>query len=136
MRSKPIKWLCVLILADFGIIMGVLSVNGLAQRLEPYLWLLFGIISAFVLVKKVQHRLFVHGVLLGVLWAVINALIQVLFFDSYLANNPTDAVTFEQLTIMDPKWFVILFSLPYGLFMGVIIGGLALLLRRLLSPRS
>ncbi|MEX0287857.1 MAG: hypothetical protein AB3N14_02000 [Flavobacteriaceae bacterium] len=136
MQPKPIKWLCVLILADFGIVMGVLSVNGLTQKLEPYLWLLFGIISAYVLVKKVRYRLFFHSVLLGVLWAVVNALIQVLFFDSFLANNPADALAFEELTVIEPKIFVLLFSPIYGLLMGIVIGVLSLLLKKILSPKA
>ena len=134
MQPKPIKWLCVLILADFGIVMGVLSVNGLTQKFEPYLWLLFGIISAYVLVKKVRYRLFFHSILLGVLWAIVNALIQVLFFDSFLANNPADALAFEALSAMDPKVLLLLFSPIYGLLMGIIIGVLSMVIKRVLRP--
>lgn len=130
MKSKGIQWLCVFILADLGILMGVLSVNGYTQRIEPYLWFLFAIISAYVLFKKVRKKLFLHGLLIGLLWAVINALIQAFFFDSYMENNPRDAEIFEQVTFMPAQYFILLFSPLYGLVLGFIVGALAVAFNR------
>lgn len=133
MKLKSLDWLYILILAEFGVVMGVLSVNGLTRNIAPYLWLVFGGISAWVLVKKVQRKLFVHGLFVGLFWALINALIQSLFFDSYLVHNPGHVSVFGENPIMNPRYLTILVSPIYGLMMGAIIGVMALLIKKLPS---
>jgi len=133
MNLKSLDWLYILILAEFGVVMGVLSVNGLTRNIAPYLWVVFSGISAWVLVKKVQRNLFVHGLILGVFWALINALIQSLFFDSYLVHNPVHVSVFAEIPFINPGYLTILVSPVYGLLMGVFIGAVALLIKKLQS---
>ncbi len=65
MKAITMDWTLIILLSSFGIIMGALSVKGFTNKLEPFLWLLFGIITSLVLSKNIDHNTFLHGLLIG-----------------------------------------------------------------------
>ncbi len=124
-------WTLIALLSSFGIIMGVLSVKGFTQKLEPYLWFLFGVISAVVLSKNIDHKTFLHGLLIGLLWGIINGLTQSSFFDTYLLNNPSLQEGFKKTTFIQPRYFVLITGPIIGIISGLVLGGLTLLFKKL-----
>ena len=123
-------WKVIIILSAFGLIMGLLSLKGFTQKIEPFLWLLFTIATALVVSKNIDSGTFLHGLLIGLFWGVINALTQSIFFDTYIANNPQARENFDKITFVQPRYFVLITGPVIGLVTGVVLGGLSLLLRK------
>ena len=61
-------WKVIGILSAFGLVMGLLSLKGFTQKIEPFLWLLFTIATALVISKNVNSGIFLHGLLIGLFW--------------------------------------------------------------------
>ncbi|HEX6181250.1 MAG TPA: hypothetical protein VFZ47_08365, partial [Chitinophagaceae bacterium] len=62
------NWLLIILLSVFGGIMGLLSIKGYTQKIEPFLWILFAIATALVLSRNVENRAFVHALIIGFCW--------------------------------------------------------------------
>ena len=123
------NWLLIILLSIFGGIMGFLSIKGYTQKIEPFLWILFAIATALVLSRNVDNRAFVHALIIGFCWGLLNGLIQSSFFDQYLANNPSLRGSFEKSVSIPPRYFVLITGPLTGLVTGAVIGGLTLLFR-------
>ena len=82
------KWTLVAILSVPAFVMGSLSIFGLTQGIELFLWLGFAAGAAGLLAKYLESRLLIHTLLVGLLWGLVNGVLQSLFFPTYLANNP------------------------------------------------
>lgn len=130
MKTNTMDWKVIIILSAIGLIMGLLSVKGFTQKLEPFLWLLFGIATSLVLSKNIDNKTFLHGLLIGLAWGIINGLTQSVFFDTYLANNPQLQQNFQKTTFMQPKYFVLVTGPIIGLITGLVLGGLSLLFKK------
>lgn len=130
MKTKTMDWKVIIILSAIGLIMGLLSVKGFNQKLEPFLLLLFGIETSLVLSKNIDHKTFLHALLIGLAWGVINGMTQSVFFDTYLANNPQLQQNFQKTTFMQPKYFVLVTGSVIVLITGLVLGGLSLLLKK------
>lgn len=124
-------WTAILLFSLIGLIMGALAVKGYTQRIEPFLWLLFGLAVALVLSKNISERVFLHGLLIGLAWGILNGLCQVTFFDAYFANNPAAQASFRKVTFMPARLFGLITGPMMGLVTGSVLGGLSLLLKRL-----
>jgi hypothetical protein len=131
------NWPLILVLSLFGILMGLLSLFGLTHGIEWILWLIIAVISAAVLAKKVQTRLFVSGFLVGVCDGVFNSIIQSLFFGTYLLNNPQVAEQIDQIPAgIDGRFFSLLAGPFIGLIFGLVVGLLAVIARKVTNKRS
>lgn len=124
------NWTVIILLSSFGAVMGVLAVKGFTQKIEPLLWLCFGIASALVLSKNIDQKPFLHGLFIGIAWGILNALFQCAFFDSYFANNPSLQKNFDKITFMPPRYFPLITGPLIGLVTGAVLGGLTLLFRK------
>lgn len=131
MKNQIMDWNLVIILSSIGLIMGLLSVKGFTQVLEPYLWLLFGIAVSLILSKNIEAKSFQHGLFIGLAWGILNGLTQCVFFNTYLANNPQLQQNFQKLTFMQPRFFALLTGPVIGLLTGLALGGLAWLFKKL-----
>jgi len=125
------NWTIILLLGSFGLLMGLLSINGYTQKIEPFLWLAFGIIVAFILSRNIENKPLLHALLIGLFWGVLNGISQSAFFDQYLTNNPNLEERFKQSTIIQPRWLVLITGLVTGLIAGAVIGGLTWLFKRI-----
>ena len=125
-------WIVIMIFSVVGLIMGLLSIKGFTQKIEPFLWLLFGIATTLVLSKNIDNKAFLHGLLVGLAWGFVNGLIQTVFFNSYLANNPHLQPDFSKITFMHPRYYVLLMAPVIGLITGLILGGMTLLFKKIL----
>ena len=129
MSGKSMDWKLIALLSVVGIIMGLLSVRGFTQKIEPVLWLLFGIATSLVISKNLEKP-FLHGLVIGVAWGILNGLLQSAFFDTYLANNSSVQQSFQKNSSIPPRIFVLATAPIIGLITGVILGGLSLLLKK------
>ncbi|MBC7949644.1 MAG: hypothetical protein H7Y42_17285 [Chitinophagaceae bacterium] len=125
------NWFLISLLSSFGLIMGLLAINGYTQKIEPILWLLMTIFATLVLSKNNAYKPFLHGLLIGLAWGILNGFIQSLFFDSYMANNPLLRKNFDKVTFMPPRYFPLLTGPIMGLVAGGVLGGLTILIRRI-----
>lgn len=128
---KIMDWKIIIISSSIGIIMGLLSINGFTQKIEPFLWLLFGISISLVLSKNIDQKIFLHGLLIGLAWGIINGLIQSIFFDLYITNNPQFQQSYQKITFMTPKYFVLITGTITGLITGLVLGALSMLLKKI-----
>ncbi len=124
-------WKLIIILSVIGLIMGLLSVKGFTQKLEPFLWLLFGIATSLVLSKNIDNKTFLHGLLIGLAWGIINGLTRSVFFDVYLANNPQFQQNFQKKTFIQPRYLGLVSGPIIGLITGLVLGGLSLLFKKI-----
>ena len=124
------NWEIVALLSLFGLVMGILSVNGYTQKIEPLIWLLAGMVSAFILAKNVTSKIFLYGITLGVLWGILNGIIQSIFFDRYLKKNPKYKNAYQKKMPVRPRFFVLIAGPLIGLLTGVMVGGLAVLFQK------
>ena len=125
------NWTVIILLSSFGLVMGLLSIKGYTQKLEPFLWLLFGIITSLVLSKNIDSRTFLHVLLIGLFWGLLNGITQSVFFDQYLANNANLHERFKQSTFIQPRYLVLVTGPVIGLITGLVLGGLTLLLKKI-----
>jgi hypothetical protein len=124
------NWPIIFLLSAFGLIMGWLGIKGYTQKIEPWLWLCLAIFTVLVLSKNVNDKLFIHGLYTGVSWGVLNGVLQVVFFQTYLTNNPLLIPDFDKITYMPAKYFPLLTGPIAGLIIGGVIGGSCLLIRK------
>lgn len=124
-------WKLIVQCSVFGIIMASLSLRGFTQKLEPFLWLLLGIFTALVVSKNVTQQVFLHGFCIGLLWGLLNGVLQATFFDTYLQHNPQLQTSFQKTTIK-AQYFVLMTSPIIGLMVGLVLGGLSLLAKKIL----
>lgn len=125
------NWTIILLLASFGLVMGLLSIHGYTQKLEPFLWLLFGIVASLVISKNIHNKPFLHALLIGLFWGVLNGVIQSLFFDQYLTNNPNVQERFQQSRFIPARHLVLITGPLIGLITGIVLAGLAWLFKKI-----
>ena len=126
------NWQLIFLLSGFGILMGILSANGLTRKIEPFLWLAFSFISAFIISKNVSRNLFLYGLIVGILWGVFNSVLQSIFFNTYLKNNPRYKEAYAKNAVVKPRYFILLVGPMIGLVTGIVLGGLAWLCYKIL----
>ncbi len=128
----------VIILVAMGAVMAVLSVYGILQSgFELVIWILFGLISAYLIAKIGGRMPFVEGTVVGILSGLVNAVIQSAMFNTYLLNNPQSLDGFKELPVAMQPQYVLLFAGPFiGLIYGVVLGIIALSLRKIISSND
>ncbi len=131
------NWKIILLLVFIGAAIAVASLFGLLHtRYEIIYWLVLGIASGFV-IAKTCNRTFMHGVVVGLFTGIIGSVIQAVFFNTYLQNNPTSLDGFKNLTpSMEPQ-YVLLFSGPFfGIAYGIIVGLIAFGLKKISGKKN
>ena len=131
------NWKLIGTLALSGVVMGVLSLFGLTRHgIEPTLWLLIALGSAFVISKRAPRLYFLHGLLVGVLIGVANGLVQVVGFDTYLAHNPEAAEALAKSPGgADARTLLLIASPLIGSAYGLVLGGIAFVFARSTRPK-
>jgi hypothetical protein len=128
------NWKQIFLLSLFGLGMGVASLLGLTKNIEPILWLLIALFCGYWFAKTISLKLFLHGLVAGIVIGILNSLCQSLFLDAYLASNPENAQYFQQAPI-NPRVFVLISGTIVGVIYGVIVGLLTLAMSKLMQKR-
>ena len=118
------NWQIILLYSLFGVLMGILSVNGFTKKIEPLLWILFGLFTAFMVARNVPGKAYLHGFFIGLSWGIFNAVLQSLFFDTYIKNNPKYREAFQKRATLKPRYFFLFSGLMIGVVTGIVLGGL------------
>lgn len=136
-KLKAMNWKLILFLCLPGIAMGFASVYGFTVGIEWLLWLTLFIIYAIVIAKTETSKYFLHGLLIGIITAVISTLIQFLFFDIYVLNNPLSDADNNQIPgNLEPRVFFLLSAPLIGIVSGMVIGLFALLASKFIKPKE
>lgn len=131
------NWKIVVALSGFGVAMGMASIFGLIGGNEALFWLIIGIFSAVWIALRVQHKYFIHGLIVGILWGLVASIIQVAFFQTYLTNNPESAKQMEQVPgSLNPRFFILMLAPIIGLVTGVILGALSWIAAKVMRRNS
>jgi len=123
--------------------MGILSLFGLTQGIELYLWIVIAFVAAYLFARKLTAKHFLTGLIAGLFMGLINGLMQGGFYDMYIANNPEVAQRLQEQPIpagMSPAFFILLTSpivgLIYGLFVGLFSFVAAKILKKHPEPQG
>ncbi|MEO8447230.1 MAG: hypothetical protein ABI528_07020 [bacterium] len=120
----------------FGILMGLVSVLGIAKNFEWLLWLIIAVISGAVIAKVADRQIFTKGVVVGLFDGIFSSIIQGIMFNTYLSNNPDSIDGFKQIPIALEPQYVILFSGPFaGILFGLVIGFVAFMIDKVTGKR-
>lgn len=111
----------VLFLSGAGFAMGVASVLGFTRGIEGFLWLFVGLFCALCVAKNAPTRPFVNGALVGLIAGVAAPLIQAVFMDAYLANNPGFLESLPTKSL-GPRAFVVALAPVIGAVGGIVLG--------------
>lgn len=120
-------WKLILLLALFGLVMGIAAVFGLTRDIEPLLWFSIAVVVALVLGANHVPKPFFHGLIIGVIAGILTSVVESLMFDTYLAHNPDVVSKFAATTStqISPQWLALAWSPVVGLVYGVLTGVLA-----------
>lgn len=126
------NWVLILSLSSFGVLLGILSVLGFTKKAEPILWLIAGFFTVFMLYQKETGLIFWHGFIIGVSWGFLNSIIQSIFFETYLKNNPKYTAAFSKSSHLKPRYLILLVGPMLGLLTGAVLGGLSWFVQKFL----
>ena len=130
------KWSIVILLSLIGIPMGTASLFGLTRGIELYLWIVIALITAVVVARSSNRKLFLHGLLAGTGMGIANGIVQAFFLPIYLSHNPEAAQQINGTTFgFLPEIFVFLFSPVIGMIYGVVVGGLCAAAGKFHTPK-
>ena len=106
---------------SFGFLMGIITVMGWSQQLEPILWLIIGIGTTYVLNKNIKEDLLLHCLIIGLCWGIDCTIVQAVFFDTFLMNNSLSASIYTQFININPRLFILLTGTITGAISGFIL---------------
>ena len=131
------NWKLILQLSLFGLVMGVGTVFVIPSTLEPFLWLVVFVISAYLIATRAADRYFLHGVALGLANCVWVTGAHVLFFAQYISRHPAEQARMTTMPLAThPRVLMLIVGPLIGLLSGVVIGLFAMLAHRLAVPRA
>lgn len=113
------NWKLILLLSTFGVLMGIASLFGLTQGIEPLLWFLIFVLYAWWIAKDCARLHFLHGFLASVLNGIWISIIHSIFYTSYLKHNP-DVV--EKFKSLPPGINLRVLMLVIGPIVGIVFG--------------
>ena len=125
------NWHLILLLSLFGILMGTLSVLGFTKKAEPLLWLVIGLFTAFMVSRKITEMMFWHGFIIGIFWGCLSSLLQSIFFQTYLKNNPKYAEAFQKNQKINSRYLMLVVGPLMGLLTGTVVGGFAWFIQKI-----
>ncbi|MEO8210940.1 MAG: hypothetical protein ABI840_10285 [bacterium] len=124
------NWKIIILLALIVVALSIASLTGAINTNYIFLYMIVTAIVSGVIIAKTCHRMvFMHGVVAGLLGGILGSVIQAVFFDTYIENNPTSLDGFKNLTTSLEPTYVLLFSGPFiGIAYGIVVGVVAYVL--------
>jgi len=125
-------WSITILLSLPALIMGLLSVKGYTQNRELKIWLTLGFICVIYIFFFVQGRPFFHLFFIGLLWGLLNSSIQIIFYPTYIANNPNAARGYSKLSEKhNPRLIMLLIGIGTGIAAGFVFGAISWIAKKL-----
>ena len=123
------NWTLVLTLSVFGLVMAFATVFVIPSYIEPLLWLVIFVICADVIATRAPGKLFLHGLMVGIVNSVWITLVHLSFFDQYIGTHPQEAQMMTKMPLA-PTVMMAVTGPIVGVISGVILGLFAVLARR------
>jgi uncharacterized membrane protein len=128
------NWKLILLLSVFGVVMGVISLFGWTQGIEPLLWLAIFILYAWWIARNCERLYFLHGLLVSVLNGIWISIIHAAFYSLYVKNNPQVVGAFKSLPpTLDPRVLMLIIGPIVGAITGLVAGLFAYIAARILK---
>jgi hypothetical protein len=122
------NWKLVLELGALGIAVGFATVFFVPTQVEPLLWLIVFLPSAYVIARCTARLRFLHSLVVGLLDSLLKTTVHMMFFGSYVARHSQEIAMIRKMTTaVSPRQLIVLSSPVWGLVYGTVIGLLALL---------
>jgi hypothetical protein len=129
------NWKLIVRLAIFGVAMGLGTVFFIPSTVEPFLWLIVFLLSAYTIAKYCVRRRFLHGLLVGLFDSLLKTTVHMIFFTSYVTRHSHEIAMIRQMTTaISPRQLIALSSPVWGLVFGTVIGLFAMLLGIFVKP--
>jgi hypothetical protein len=118
------NWKIIILLVLIVTALSIVLLFGIINSSYLFLYLLVtAIFSGLIIAKTCDRMVFTHGVVAGLFGGILGSVIQAVFFDTYLENNPGSLDGIKNLTTSLEPQYVILFSGPFvGIAYGIIAG--------------
>ena len=122
-------------LIGLGPVMGILNVIGaFPQGWERYAWVLVAALVAIIVARNVDRNAFGHGAVIGFINGAISTLIQGIFVNTWVANNPWVLDEFADMPEGFDLQFFVIMLVPFIGVAAALAGGLfALLASRIVN---
>jgi hypothetical protein len=125
------NWKLIFQLSLLGLAMGLATVFFIPSSLEPVLWLVVFVISAYAIATRSSKKYFQHGLLVGIANSVWVTAAHVALFDRYIANHPREAAMMTSMPLPDsPRLMMSLVGPVIGIVSGLVIGLFAVVAAR------
>ncbi len=116
------QWTLVALLSIPGLLMGLLSVKGHTRGIEPFLWVVLAVFAALVISRTAGSRYFIHGLVVGVSWGVLNGLTAAALFSIYSQHNPEVMQRMQGASKLAPQVMFLMSAPLIGLATGIMLG--------------
>ena len=120
----------VLQAGSFGLIMGILNTLGYTKNFELFLWAIILLGSSILVLKKVDTKIFIHCILIGLCWGVDTTFIEAVFLETYINNNLYISGLIQEISFINPRILLILLGILGGFMSGTILYCIQLILRK------
>ncbi len=132
------NWKIIILLILIIVAISIATLTGVINSNYLYLYMLVtAVISGLIIAKTCDRMIFMHGVVAGLLGFILGSVIQYLFFETYLNNNPTSLDGFKNLTTSLEPQYVLLFSGPFfGIAYGIITGIVATVFHKMFKKNN
>ncbi len=129
------NWKLVLQLAVFGLAMGLGTVFFVPSKVEPILWFIVCLLSAYAITKHCVRLRFLNSLMVGLLDSLLKTSVHMVFFSAYVARHAQEMAMIRQMTsAVSPQQLILLSSPIWGLIYGTATGLFALLLGQFVKP--
>jgi len=122
---RGLNWKLIILLSVFGPIMGTTIVLGVLPRaIHGYVWLVFTVGCAFLIVRRCADNHFAHGAVVGFLAGASSTLVQGLFVGTFTRNNPW---VLEELANKPEGYnlqYFVMMLVPFIGVAGALLGGM------------
>jgi len=125
------NWKLVFQLSLLGLIMAIGTVFVIPPNIEPLLWLVAFLASAYLIAVRAPGRYFLHGLCVGLANCVWVTGFHVLFFSRYVAGHPREAAMMSSM--QHPRWMMLAVGPVVGVISGCVIGILAIIAAKLMT---
>lgn len=123
------NWKFILTMLPVGPLMGGLMVLGVGVPAIPILWVIASIATAWMLFRKEEKKWLITVLTLAVVWGITHNLVEAIFFEAYITNNPEIGQQLTNPDFIPKRYFVLLTGAHTGFGAGILAMALTWVLK-------
>lgn len=121
------NWKLLITLSLLGLVMAIATVFWIGPRIEPLFWLIDFVFCGWMIARRAPGRLFLHGLVLGLLNCVWVIAAHAIWYDAYMTNHP-QMVEMMKNSPIDGRTMQFIAGPVIGVISGLVIGLITLLI--------